>query len=149
MAATSVQFSVAIHMMAALAEHYGEAVRSDQLAASVKADSSFIRRSLSKLAKAGLVETTRGRNGACSLARPPEEITLLDIYRASGAPPPFSIHHYDVQEKCSVSVHIKFCLGDVLDKVRLSFEETLSKTTLADIISDLRKRSCKDRSGPL
>lgn len=141
MSATSVQFSVAIHMMTALGDHYGEGVRSDRLAASVQADPSFIRRSLSKLVKAGLVITTRGRYGACSLAKPPEQITLRDIYRASDAPPPFAIHNYECEQRCPTSVHIKSCLWDVLDRVQSSFEESLAKITLAEMVSEIRKRS--------
>lgn len=107
----------------------------------MKADPSFIRKSLSKLVKAGLVVTTRGRYGACSLARPPEQITLLDIYRASDAPPPFAIHNYEVEHRCPTSVHIKPCLGDVLDRIQSSFEESLSSTTLAEIVSEIRQKS--------
>jgi len=33
------------------------------------------------------------------LARPPRQITLLDIYRASTAPPAFAIHSYPVQHE--------------------------------------------------
>jgi len=50
-----------------------------------------VRKSLSKLSKAGLIVTTRGKNGASGLTRSPEKITLLDIYRASGAPATFAI----------------------------------------------------------
>jgi hypothetical protein len=34
------------------------------------------------------------------LARVPGKIRLLDIYRASGAPPAFGIHSYGVEPKC-------------------------------------------------
>src|SRR5579862_7880078 len=107
MAATSVQFSVATHIMAALGYYYGEEVKSSKLAASVNAEPTFVRRSLSKLAKAGLVVTTRGKNGSCALSRPPKQITLRDIYRASESPNVFNVHEYPVQELCPVSPNIK------------------------------------------
>ena len=141
MSATNVQFSVAVHMMAALGDFYGEEIRSEKLAASVKANPSFIRRTLSRLAKAGLVQTARGRNGACMLSRPPEEITLLDIYRASEAPAPFSIHGYPIEKKCLTSRHIKPCLSGILETIQENFEQSLAKITLAEVVAEIRERS--------
>src|SRR5260370_41071495 len=54
MSATSVQFTVASHLMAALGYHNGKEIASATLAASVNADPTFVRKSLSKLSKAGL-----------------------------------------------------------------------------------------------
>ena len=85
MSVKSVQFAVATHIMAALGIYPGGEVGSATLADSVNANPTFVRKSLSKLSKAGLVVTTRGKTGASVLARPPKRITLLDIYRASAA----------------------------------------------------------------
>jgi DNA-binding IscR family transcriptional regulator len=103
MSVKSVQFTVAAHIMAALGFYHGKELSSATLAASVNADPTFVRKSLSKLSKAGLVVTTRGKVGASVLARAPKRITLLDIYRASAAPPPFAIHSYPVEKRCPVS----------------------------------------------
>jgi len=140
MSQTNMQFSVAAHMMAALAERDGEAVRSAELAGSVHADPSFIRRVLSKLAKAGLVITTRGKHGACSLARPPSQISLLDIYKASEAPAPFALHAYPVTKDCCVSRNIKSCMETVLQEAQDGFEQGLAKQSLADVVAAIRKR---------
>jgi len=134
MSPTNVQFSVAAHVMAALGGHGGEPVHSAELAASVNADPSFVRRVLSKLAKAGLVVTTRGKNGSCALARPPCEITLLDIYQASQAAAAVAVHHYPVDKSCLVSRNIKVCMENVLHEAQQAFERDLSSRTLADII---------------
>src|SRR5215468_1353857 len=103
MSVKSVQFAVAAHVMAALAYHHGEEISSATLAHSVNADPTFVRKSLSKLSKAGLVVTKRGKSGASVLARPARRITLLDIYRASGALLAFAIHSYPVEKECPVS----------------------------------------------
>jgi Rrf2 family protein len=42
----------------------------------------FVRRIIGKLAEAGIVRTTRGAGGGVSLARPPSEISLLDVVTA-------------------------------------------------------------------
>jgi DNA-binding IscR family transcriptional regulator len=75
MSVKSVQFTVAAHIMAALGYYDGEEISSADLADSVNADSTFVRKSLSKLSKAGLVVTKRGKSGASVLARPPRRIT--------------------------------------------------------------------------
>src|SRR5882757_10441530 len=81
MSVKSVQFAVAAHIMAVLGFDHGEEISSATLAGSVNADPTFVRKSLSKLSKAGLVVTKRGKSGSSVLARPPRQITLLDIYR--------------------------------------------------------------------
>lgn len=140
MSAKNVQFSVAVHLMAALGYYEGDALRSAKLAKSVKADPSFVRKTLSKLAKAGLIVTARGRYGACTIARSPDAITLLEIYQASGVPTAFAIHEYPVQPACPASVHIKPSLADVLDRVEASVSKTLAKITLADVVREIHAR---------
>ncbi|ALM82858.1 Rrf2 family transcriptional regulator [Bordetella sp. N] len=134
MSQTNVQFSVASHVMAALGVNEGTPLRSSALAESVNAEPSFVRRVISKLAKAGLVTTTRGKNGACELARSPGKITLLDIYRASAAPEAFALHDYSVAENCQVSRNIKFCMANVLREAQDGFEQRLARQTLADVV---------------
>jgi Rrf2 family protein len=141
MAATSVQFTVAAHIMAALGFFHGEEVSSATLAESVKADPTFVRKSLSKLSKAGLIVTTRGKNGASTLTRSPEQVTLLDIYRASAAPPTFAIHNYPVEKRCPISRNIKECMSSVLKKGQNSFENALDRITLADVVGEIRRAS--------
>jgi len=139
MSATSVQFTVATHVMAALAAFRGKEIPSATVAKSVNADPTFVRKSLSKLSKAGLITTTRGKNGASRLARSPKQITLLDIYRASAAPPTFAIHRYPAYKRCPVSSNIKGCMSSVLEKAQHSFENTLSGVSLADVVAKIRR----------
>jgi len=139
MSATNVQFAVAAHIMAALGYFRGEEISSATLAESVNADPTFVRKSLSKLSKAGLVVTKRGKSGASVLARPPRQITLLDIYRASTAPPPFAIHSYPVNKRCLVSCQLKECMSAVLSRAQYSFERSLAKITLANLVRQIQK----------
>jgi Rrf2 family protein len=141
MSVKSVQFTVAAHIRAALGYFHGEEISSAALADSVNADSTFVRKSLSKLSKAGLVVTKRGKSGASVLARPPRQITLLDIYRASAAPPAFAIHSYPVDKRCPVSCHLKECMSGVLSQGQDSFERSLAKITLANLVGQIRKKA--------
>lgn len=141
MSVRNVQFTVAAHIMAALGFFRGKEIPSATLAESVNADPTFVRKSLSKLSKAGLIITTRGKNGASTLTRSPERITLLDIYRASAAPPIFAIHSYPVEKRCPISSNIKGCMSSVLKKAQESFEDTLDGITLADVVGEIRRSS--------
>jgi len=135
--AVSTQFSIAVHLMAGLGCINREDITSTYLANSVNTSPSFVRRVLAKLSKANLVRTTMGKSGSCALAKKPEDISLLEIYKAVGAPKAFSIHDYPVQTSCKVSCKIKDSMDGVLDKVQKSLEESLKAITLAEVISDI------------
>lgn len=140
MSQKNVQFTVAAHIAAVLGYRYGEDVTSAILAGSVNAEPTFVRRSIAKLAKAGIVSATRGKNGACTLARPPQDVSLLDIYRASAAPAAFAIHDYDVQPVCPVSDHIKDSMAEVLDDAQAGFEARLAARSLASLIESIQHK---------
>jgi Rrf2 family protein len=137
--AVNTQFSIAVHIMAGLAYRRGQDTTSSQLAMSVNTSPSFIRRTLAKLSKAGLVETATGKAGACWLAKTPAQITLLDIYRAVDAPKAFAIHHYAEQKRCTVSCHIKTALEHALTKTQKAMEASLGEMTLAGIIAEIER----------
>src|SRR5580658_1818793 len=139
MSVKSVQFTVAAHIMAALGYFQGKEISSATLAETVNADPTFVRKSLSKLSKAGLIVTTRGKNGASRLTRSPKKITLLDVYRASAAPPTFAIHSYPVEKRCPISRNIKGCMSSVLKKAQQSFENSLDGITLAHVVGEIRR----------
>jgi Rrf2 family protein len=134
------QFSIAIHVMAALACGCDKDLTSGDLALSVNTSPSFVRRVLAKLSRAGLVETATGKAGRTWLARDPKRISLLDIYRAVDAPAAFAIHDYAEQKACPVSCHIKAALDKALGKTQKAMEASLEESTLAQVVSEVRKK---------
>jgi len=139
--ANNLQFSIAVHVLAGLACGCDrEGVTSARLAASVNTSPSFVRRTLAKLSKAGLVETTTGKAGACWLAKNARDISLLDIYKAVDAPKVFAIHSYAEQKECFVSCHIKTALEKALAKTQKAMEASLAEISLAQIVSDVKKK---------
>jgi DNA-binding IscR family transcriptional regulator len=138
MSVRSLQFAVCTHIATVLAYWYGESFTSAAIADSVNAEPSFVRRSVAKLTRAGLVVTTRGKSGASTLARAPEAITLLDIYRAAEAPPAASPHAYAVQPACPVSVGIQPGMAGMLEGAQAAFEAALGQRTLAELVADIR-----------
>ena len=138
--AVNTQFSIAVHIMAGLACGCDqEGVTSGHLAESVNTSASFVRRTLAKLSKAGLVKTTTGKAGACWLAKDAKDISLLDIYKAVDAPKAFAIHAYAEQKPCYVSCHIKTALEKALNKTQKAMEAGLDEISLAQIVSDVKK----------
>jgi len=140
MAATNTQFSVAVHIASVLAYFPQAKHVSGDLAKSVNADASFVRGILAKLSKAGLIETSRGRNGHCALARPAHQISLLELYRATEAPEVFAVHGYPVNKACPISRSHKSGLGEILSEAQRSFERTLGKKMLSDVVDKIGRR---------
>jgi Rrf2 family protein len=132
------QFSVGVHIMTALGDHHGEQVTSAHLAASVQAHESQVRRVLSKLAKAGLVVTARGRDGFSSLSRLASKISLLEIYQAVEAPPVFSIHEYPKEKTCRTSSTHKEAMAKLLEDTQRAFEAGLGQRTLSEMVAKAR-----------
>ena len=110
---------------------------SSWLAGSVNTSPSFIRRTLSKLAKAKLVKTTKGKGGSVTLAKEASRISMFDIYEAVEAPEAFGIHQYPNQGECLVSCKFKPAMQKVLDKAQASMEKSLKEVSLADVVANL------------
>lgn len=140
MASINTQFSIAVHVLAALA-HYERPFTSETLAGSVNANAVFVKRILVKLSKAKLVNTTVGKSGGYDLARNPKSISLFDIYAAVSPPSAFAVHTYLDSKGCVVSCNIKDVMGEVLIGTQKAVEDDLKQTTLEDVVSKIRIRS--------
>src|SRR3954470_7761751 len=105
MASVNRQFSIAAHVLAALA-HYERDFTSEVLAGSVNANPVFVKRILVKLSKAKLVKATVGKSGGYALTKSPKSISLLDVYSAVNPPSAFAVHCYPSNKMCIVSSNI-------------------------------------------
>ncbi|MFJ8669217.1 Rrf2 family transcriptional regulator [Streptomyces sp. NPDC093600] len=138
MAANS-RLTVATHALAwlALAQRRGrEVLTSEQVAASVNTNAVIIRRSLGDLRRAGLVEVRHGAGAGWSLARAPEEISLLDVHEAVGAQAPFGLHHSEPNLECPVGRGIRPALSDVYRRVEQAMRRELADTSIADVLRE-------------
>ena len=136
MAANS-RMTIAVHALAwlALARRQGhDVLTSDQVAASVNTNSVIIRRSLGDLRLAGLVEVRHGAGAGWSLARAPEEITLLDVYDAVEQEPLFGMHRTEPNLECPVGRGIRPALGNVYRGVEQALRSELACTSIADVL---------------
>ncbi|NML51675.1 hypothetical protein HHL19_22180 [Streptomyces sp. R302] len=119
-----------------------EVLTSERVAASVSTHPVIIRRSLGELRRAGLVRIRHGAGAGSgagagwSRARAPERITLLDVYDAVDAQPPFGLHRTEPHLKCPVGRGIRPALGGVYGRVEAALREELAGTTIADVLRE-------------
>jgi DNA-binding IscR family transcriptional regulator len=138
MAANS-RMTIAVHALAwmALARRQGrEVLTSDQVAASVNTNPVIIRRCLGDLRSARLVCVRHGAGAGWSLARAPEEITLLEVHDAVGPEPPFGLHRTEPNLECPVGLGIRPALGQVYGQVEKAMRRELAAVTVADVLRD-------------
>jgi len=64
----------------------GERAATSQIAETKKIPSSFLAKIISQLSIAGLIHTSRGAHGGVTLARQPDQITVLDVVEAIDGP---------------------------------------------------------------
>ena len=136
MAANS-KFAVAVHALAVIAHHDDERHTSRAIAGSVATNPVVIRRLLSQLAKAGLVESSHGAKGGFKLAKPASKISLLDIRSAVEDCGGMFAQREKRNEKCPVACRMGEILKDVFAKVESKVAPELKRTTLEDIVNRL------------
>ena len=137
----SSRFTIAIHIFSCIDTFEKEhKVTSDFLSGSIRVNPVIIRKLLSQLKAAGLVNVQRGSGGA-SIAKPPEQITFLDIYRAVECVDHEGLFHFHEKPnpECPVGRNIHRILDDKLQQVQDAMENELRKITLADVLRDTRK----------
>ncbi|MFP3273629.1 MAG: Rrf2 family transcriptional regulator [Paraburkholderia sp.] len=136
---TSSRFAFAVHVLALLAFQEGVPLSSDMIAGSVNSNPALIRRLLTMLADAGLTTSQLGAGGGALLARPPGEITLLEIYRAVDEAQLFALHREEPNPACMVGRNIQTVLRGVISEAQQAMEASLAARTLADASTDLVK----------
>lgn len=135
----SSRFTIAIHMFACM-EAFGNEykVTSDFLASSINVNPVVIRKILSQLKNAGLVEVARGTGGA-KAARPIDQITFYDVYLAVDLLEEGELFHFheNPNPDCPVGRNIHMLLDDKLMRIQEAMENEMKQYTIADIAKEL------------
>lgn len=137
----SSRFTLAVHIFACIDTFGGEyKVTSDFLAGSTNVNPVIIRKILSKLKGAGLIEVARGTGGT-TVAKPLGEISFLDIYNAVECVENGELFHFheNPSTNCPVGRNIHHILDDKLQRVQNALEKELASITLADVKKDTEK----------
>ncbi|CAE6846741.1 MULTISPECIES: Rrf2 family transcriptional regulator [Paraburkholderia] len=136
---TSTRFAVAVHVLTALAVSGDEPLRSEDLAYSANTGAVVIRGLLSRLGDAGLTRSQLGAGGGALLARRPEEIRLLDVYKAVEDPELFSVHRTPPCKSCAVGGNILEAIRPILSRARNALEDELAQATIADTAAEVAR----------
>lgn len=134
------KFSVAVHVLVLISQA-PVPMSSEQMARSVGTNASYIRKVVSLLKRAGIVEGGRGADGY-RLAVAKDRLTLLDVYRAVSQSR--DVHLFDIHrnpsDRCAVGRHIRPVLEDMFDGVERAFERSLAERRLSDCIDGIQRR---------
>ena len=137
----SSRFTIAVHIFACI-DTFGKdhKMTSDFLAGSVNVNPVIIRKIMSSLRDANLIHVQRG-TGGITIAKPLEEITLYDIYRAVDCVESGELFHFhdNPNENCPVGKNIHRILDDKLMRVQAAMENELKAITLQEVLADTRK----------
>lgn len=137
----SSRFTIALHVFSCIDTFQdSHKLTSDFIAESVNVNPVVIRRILQQLKAAGLVTVTRG-TGGCSIAKPLEDITFLDVYDAVECVESGELFHFheNPNPNCPVGRNIHDILDDKLKRIQDAMENEMTKITIADVIADTKK----------
>ena len=109
------------------------------LAGSVGVNPVVVRNVLGQLKAAGIVSVEPGVGGA-SLARKPESITLLDVFRAVEECDGLFRFHDNPNPECPVGRNVHAVLGKSLAAANDAMEAQLAATTLRDLVDATKER---------
>lgn len=138
------KLSDAIHILAYVEICQDDDLSSQAIAGSIESNPSLVRRLMSLLAKSKLLTTKKGTI-APKLAKPAEEITMLDVFQALDA----EQHLLHVDKKtnlqCVIGGNIQSILEEAYEKVQRAAEEEMATISLATIITEILNREAKKR----
>ena len=125
--------SLGMHTMTLLAAKPDRRFTTHQVAGLLPISEAHLAKVLQRLARAGLVESTRGPHGGFSLARSPEQITLLEVYEAIEGPLEETACLLGL-EKC---MGTRCIFGDLLTDVNRRIRKYLATKKLSQLASAL------------
>jgi DNA-binding IscR family transcriptional regulator len=131
------QYTVGIHTLLVVAFFNEDKITSEIMAISIGCNPVIVRNVFTKLSRAGLLKPGMGK-ARTELGRPAEEITLYDVFAAVDADDTDEIFRmYPVNTRCPVGGEMHDLLSSRFDSAVGAMMDQLSKTTIADLVSEL------------
>ena len=127
------RLSDAVHILAFIALHPDCGLTSDKLAESIQTNPAYVRQLMSALRKGGLLISVKGHPRP-SLAREPEQITLLVTYQAVEGDKPLLHQDIHTNPACGVGVNIQLVLRDFYLEIQKTAENKMREITLKDVL---------------
>lgn len=133
----STRFAVSVHILSVLYYSKDYACDSEFIAGSVNTNPVVIRRLVTALKKAGLVEVTPGVKGI-KLKKQPSEISLYEIYNAVENPNSmlFGLHD-NTNPACPVGRNINAVLRSEMEIMQNKLMDSMRELSMADIMNGI------------
>ena len=133
----STRFSDSIHILSFIKIYEGKIpLSSENIASSIETSPVIVRKLMSELRKAGLIETTHGSPNP-KLAKEPANISLLDVYYAvEGDKKLFEIDK-KTNPECIVGGNIQDTLKKYYNEAEIAAKAKLENTKLSDVINTI------------
>ncbi|EBA12078.1 transcriptional regulator, BadM/Rrf2 family protein [Roseobacter sp. CCS2] len=113
-------------------------IGSEDIAKRASTNAAVVRKIISMLGRAGITTSQPGAKGGTHLARSPEQITLLDVYRAVDTQEIFANPNCPPDASCPIGSRI----GPVLDEIKANatqaMEAELAAVSIAGIAGKLK-----------
>lgn len=134
----SSRFSIAVHILSLIAVSPTHNT-GDFIAGSVNTNPVIVRKIIAMLKKAGLVDVRPGVGGT-SLLKDPDEITLLDVYRAVEVIENGELFnfHDNPNPKCPVGKNIEAVLRSEMQEAQSAMEKSLAQVSLKHLITKFK-----------
>lgn len=141
----SLQFSDAIHILTYIEIYKNtDLLSSEMIAKSVETNPANIRKIMSQLKKAGLIITQVGKPNP-TLAKSPEAITLLDVYKSIEGNTNLIQIDPKTNPNCIVGANIQAVLSEKYDALQKKVEEEMKEITLDSLIHQIAKLELQKR----
>lgn len=143
----SSRFTVALHIFTCVEVFKDEyKVTSDFLAGSINTNPVIIRKILTQLKSAGLIEVARG-TGGITVTRPLNEITFYDVYEAIEPVENGDLFrfHESPNPDCPVGRNIHALLDDKLKAIQNAMEAEMKRYTIEDLKAGALERIAKEK----
>lgn len=131
------RFTVALHIFTCVEVFKDEyKVTSDFLAGSINTNPVIIRKILTQLKNAGLIEVARG-TGGITVTKPLNEITFYDVYVAIEPVENGDLFHFheNPNPECPVGRNIHALLDQKLQAIQSAMEDEMKRYSIEDLRS--------------
>lgn len=135
----STRLSDAVHILVFIQQSNRTTISSSDIAVSIQTNPSYVRQIMVQLKAAGLLISSRGQ-ATPELTKSPQNITLLEIYKAVEKDKPLLHLDTHTNPECGVGVNIQLALADYYKQIQKDSENSMQKITLQNIIDSYLQR---------
>jgi Rrf2 family protein len=139
----SLSFSQAIFVVLfvgdKVAQDYFDFVPTKELSTALNIPNPSAVKILGNLASAGIIETREGSRGGVRLAKPAQQITLLDVFTAIETGKPMFRQDHQLRVTGAKPTRAHQSVYAVLTDAEEGMKSRLAKTTIADLMASLNE----------